>query len=89
MNSNEWVDVDFILFFRTCVGYDYDFVYDVVMSTYLLYNDQYQKMNTYFDRHEMMMMVVVVMLKEETQVVEVVALNMDHRMFDNKMDHCK
>jgi hypothetical protein len=36
-----------------------------------------------------MMIVVEVKSKEETQVVEVVALNMDHRMFDNMLDHCK
>jgi hypothetical protein len=65
--------------FRTCVDYDYDFAYDVGMSTY----DQYQAMNTYFDKHEM------VMLEEETSAVEVVALDMDHHMHDNKLDHCK
>jgi hypothetical protein len=36
-----------------------------------------------------MTMMVVMMLKEEMSVVVVVALNMDHRMFDNKSDHCK
>lgn len=64
---------------RTCVDFDYDFVDDVVMSI----DDHYQMMNTYFDRNEM------VMLKEETQVVVNVALDMDHHMFDNKLDHCK
>jgi hypothetical protein len=80
---NKSMKILFSYFFRTCVDYGYDFVDDVILSTY---NDPYQKMNTYLDTHEM----VAVMLKEEMQVVEVVALNTDHhRTFDNKLDHCR
>jgi hypothetical protein len=49
-------------------------------------------MNTYFDRHEMMMMmmmVVVMKLEEEKPVVVIVALDMDLRKLDNKLDRCK
>jgi len=54
-------------------------------------NDQNQMMNTYFDGHEMMMMMMVVVVKlvEEKPVVVVVALDMDLRKFDNKLDQYK
>jgi len=75
---------------RTCVDYDFDFVV-FVYETSLVDNDQDQTMNTYFDRHEMMMMVAVVVMKleEEKPVVVIVALDMDLRRLDNKLDRCK
>jgi hypothetical protein len=75
---------------RTCVDYDCDFVV-VVYETSLMDNDQNLKtMNTYFDRHEMMMVVVVVVkLKEEKLVVVIVALDMDLRRLDNKLNRRK
>jgi hypothetical protein len=48
--------------------------------------------NTYSDRHEMMMMMVVVVVKLEEEkpvVVVIVALDMDLRRLDNKLDRCK
>jgi hypothetical protein len=74
---------------RTCVDYGFDFVVFVYV-TLLVDNDQDQMMtNTYFDRHVMMMVVAMKLEVENPVVVVIVALDMDHRKFDNKPDRCK